>query len=545
MKNQSFLNNISPSDNQQFNIIVVDDEPSVRKTISKQLSIMGYNIDTAHDGMDAIQKLEKKSYDLVLTDLKMPNLDGRELLRIMAERFPTIPKIVLTALGNNEDIILALKTGAYDFLTKPISDIAIFQKAIERALETKRLNDKKTSYVNQINQINEVISVLNSGMDTEKIFKALYVSLRKIINFNRLSLLTNDNESNNITTMLVESDRKIFLERGERYDIQSSSLQAVAKKKDVLIINNFREYLLKNPNSKKVKLLLKEGMNSSLVLPLIIDNDTGGFLIFSSDSPCFFKDDHINFLKSIVGQISLSIQRGQLLEKLENQTKSLEELVKKRSHDLVKTQKTTIFALSKLAEIRDPETGEHLERIRNYSLLIAQIMKYSGIELEISTSYLKDLYDSSILHDIGKVGIADTILLKCGPLTSDEFNIMKTHTTIGYNALKLASKDLGDNSFLNMAMDVILFHHERWDGKGYPKGLKEREIPLAARIVAICDVYDALTSKRPYKEPFSHEKTLKIIKEESNHFDPLIKKIFLSSSSEFNHIRMEYSDKGL
>ena len=155
----------------------------------------------------------------------------------------------------------------------------------------------------------------------------------------------------------------------------------------------------------------------------------------------------------------------------------------------------------------------------------------------------RDLYDASILHDIGKVGIPDDILLKPGPLTEEEWELMKTHAEIGCKALQRASKDLGENSFLQMAMDVTLRHHEKWDGSGYPDGLKGLEIPLSARIVALADVYDALTSVRPYKNAYSHEESVELIKKEAEKFDPEILKIFLDNSAEFNRIRLEIKGK--
>ena len=304
-------------------------------------------------------------------------------------------------------------------------------------------------------------------------------------------------------------------------------------------IDDLARYVEKNSTSKSAKLLLEEGMRSTLALPLIIENRTRGFLLFASVHPEFFKEEHLFFLRSLGGQIALSVQRAELLEELEMHTKNLEHLVKLRSFELLKTQKTTIFALSKLAETRDADTGAHLERIRKYSVLIAQILKYSGHEDEISNQYLRDLYDSSILHDIGKVGIPDNILMKPCPLSPEEFEIIKTHTVIGYNALKTASEELGADSFLRMAMDITLYHHERWDGQGYPKRLAGAEIPLAARIVSIGDVYDALTTKRPYKEPFSHERAIAIMKDEEGRYDPVLFKIFLENEEEFNRIRKD------
>jgi putative two-component system response regulator len=286
-----------------------------------------------------------------------------------------------------------------------------------------------------------------------------------------------------------------------------------------------------------MRALSQSGVQSLIVLPLIMKDETHGFLLFTSDKGSAFISSHISFLESIGGQISFSIERAELIEKIEQHTKNLEHTIDIRTKEILKTQKTTIFALSKIAETRDRTTGDHLERIRSYCVLLAQILKYTGAE-EITNQYIRDLYDSSILHDIGKVGIPDTILLKSESLTEQEIEIMERHTTIGFEALKSASQNLGRDSFLNMALDITQFHHERWDGSGYTKGLKGLEIPLSARIVAIADVYDALTTKRPYKQAYSHEESLAIMNEESHKFDPQLFKIFMDNANEFNLIRM-------
>ncbi len=197
----------------------------MRKALPRYLVKMGYTIDTAEDGNVAIAKLESDLYDLVLTDLKMPNLDGRELLTMMSEKFPDIPKIVLTGFGTNDDIILALKTGAYDFLTKPIMDFAILYHAIERALDRKRLNDEKNRYVEQLRQINDIITMLNRGKKTEEIFMMLNTSLRKIIPFNRLSLLMIDESTGEVVTKLVESDREVEYAGMRNFNLSDSLLR--------------------------------------------------------------------------------------------------------------------------------------------------------------------------------------------------------------------------------------------------------------------------------------------------------------------------------
>ena len=206
-------------------ILIVDDEEPIRKLITKYLSNQNYILDTANDGNIALEKLQDHKYDLVLTDLRMPNMGGRELLQEMSDKYPDIPKIVLTGYGTNDDIIVALKTGAYDFLTKPISDFTILKHSIDRAIDRKRLNDDRNKHVEQLKQINEIISMLNSGKNTEEIFHTLNVTLKKIIPFNRLALTTLNRENNTVNTKLVTSDKKILLGEGDAFNLNESSLK--------------------------------------------------------------------------------------------------------------------------------------------------------------------------------------------------------------------------------------------------------------------------------------------------------------------------------
>lgn len=528
-------------DNERDRILLVDDEPLVRNTVSRYLARSGFEIDTAEDGKVALEKLAQNTYDLVLTDLKMPNLDGRELLKVMADKYPDVPRIVLTGFGEDKDILIALKAGASDFLYKPIGDFEILQHSVSKALEIKKLSREKDEYFEQIKQTNEIISMLNQGKKTEEIFQALSITLKKIIPFKRLSLAIKDDKNNTAVVKLTASDKGIEIpDNGLEIPLETPVLLALSENPRFALINDFEELISHLPHTNIINILLEGGIQSCLMMSLIINNEIRGYLIFLSDRKDIFKKTHITLLESIVGQIALSIQRGELLGDLELHTQELERLVDIRTKEILKIQRTTTFALSNLAEMRDLETGEHLERIRKYSILTAQIYKYSANETKISNLFLRDLYDSSILHDIGKVGIPDMILLKPGPLTPEETEIMKTHTTIAYNALKSASMNLGDNPFLNMAMDIILFHHERWDGTGYPIGLKGEEIPLSARLVMISDIYDALTSKRPYKEAFSHEKAVEIMKKQANYFDPVLFKIFIENSDEYNTIKQQF-----
>lgn len=222
----------------------------------------------------------------------------------------------------------------------------------------------------------------------------------------------------------------------------------------------------------------------------------------------------------------------------------LEEKVKERTKELDLTQETTIEALAVLAEHRDPETGGHILRTKNYVRAVARELKKDPKYHDFLTEKTIDMYyKSAPLHDIGKVGIRDSVLLKPGKLTDEEFTEMKKHPMIGYMAIKNAAKILGENSFLTYSMEFARYHHEKWNGSGYPAGLQGEDIPLPGRIMAIADVYDALISKRVYKPAFSHKKAMLIIQKDSgSHFDPKIVEAFLAIEDEVQQIALDFLD---
>lgn len=222
----------------------------------------------------------------------------------------------------------------------------------------------------------------------------------------------------------------------------------------------------------------------------------------------------------------------------------LEDLVAQRTRELTQTQDVTIHSLTSLAETRDNETGGHIRRTQHYVKVLAERLrqnpKFAGA-LDAVTVDL--LYKSSPLHDVGKVGVRDHILLKPGKLTVEEHAEMKKHTTYGRDAILYAEDQLEDNSFLHLAHEIAHTHHEKWDGSGYPRGLKGVEIPLPGRIMAIADIYDALVSKRIYKPPLPHSRAVEIITEgRGTFFDPDITDAFLEIHNEFRRIASQFAD---
>ncbi len=260
----------------------------------------------------------------------------------------------------------------------------------------------------------------------------------------------------------------------------------------------------------------------------------------------------------------ISLKFSRMFQVVENQALELTETIsayrkeivqrKKLENDLVESHEkfersriAIILGLAKLAEYRDEDTGMHLERMREYSRALAKELslspEYKGY---ITKAYVDDLYQSAILHDIGKVGIPDSVLLKPGKLTPEEFDTIKLHCVIGGDAILNVESQIKIQSFLSLGREIAYCHHEKWNGSGYPKGLKNEKIPLSARIIALADVYDALTSERPYKKALSHEEAKSIIFEgDGQHFDPKVVQAFIARENEFNGIRRSYcGDEG-
>jgi response regulator RpfG family c-di-GMP phosphodiesterase len=215
-----------------------------------------------------------------------------------------------------------------------------------------------------------------------------------------------------------------------------------------------------------------------------------------------------------------------------------------KNEQLIQTENVTIFALAYQAEIRDGETGRHLDRTAGYVKILAEEMRKNvKFRSYLTDDYIDDLVKSAPLHDIGKVGIPDMILGKAGKLTPEEFAVIQEHCSYGAHILEEAEKRLHFRSFLTMAISLVISHHERWDGKGYPNSLKGDDIPLSGRIMALADVYDALRSKRCYKEPFSHEKSRSIIlAERDKQFDSEVIDAFLKTEDQFKQTATTLAD---
>jgi response regulator RpfG family c-di-GMP phosphodiesterase len=287
--------------------------------------------------------------------------------------------------------------------------------------------------------------------------------------------------------------------------------------------------------------VIKEFIYISLVL--------GGYVIaimvqWSKLMRCILSMQESSLLAITNGDIKkrIPIVEHDELGSIASLTNQMLDTLESAQDEVMATRDVAIVSLSALAESRDNETGAHILRTQEYIRVLAtHLSTFEQHKPLLSTSYIELLYKSAPLHDVGKVGIPDNILLKPGKLTDEEFEIMKRHPEIGAQALSMAEKQLGSNSFLRLAKEISLTHHEKWDGNGYPNQLKGEEIPLSGRLMAVADVYDALISERIYKKAFSHDKAKQIIIEGSgSHFDPMIVDAFVHLEQEFINIANKY-----
>lgn len=231
---------------------------------------------------------------------------------------------------------------------------------------------------------------------------------------------------------------------------------------------------------------------------------------------------------------------------LKNYRDKLEEMVREKTSELIITRDVAIETLGCLAEYRHLETGSHIKRTMNYVRFLAEKLKeHPNFKDFLNDEIIEHLWKSAPLHDIGKVGVPDNILMKPGELTPEEFIEMQRHAIYGRDALSYSTSKLGPNSFLKIAQEMAYTHHEKWDGSGYPQGLKGVEIPISGRLMAVADVYDALITTRIYKPALSHGDAVEIIRNSSGiAFDPEIVKIFLQFEDHFRRIALEFTDEG-
>ena len=378
--------------------------------------------------------------------------------------------------------------------------------------------DRMESFI----QLNGKMATCASFTD---VFDFIYDSFEQFLPYDRMGVALINCEERTIRAERARSRLPIKLYNGYTLPLDETSLPQVIQEGKPRIIADLEEYLREHPESESTRYIVEEGIRSSITLPLTVDGRPLGALFFSSRIPNVYDWRHVEFLELAASCIAPSLERSILIGNL---------------------ILSSAMGFARLAAFRDTETGEHLQRMRRYAATLANAMATRApYDEEIDDAFIQDIYNFSPLHDIGKVGIPDRVLLKPGRLTKDEFEIMKQHTIIGAEALREAEAEACrlSHPLFGRAINIAAYHHERYDGTGYPEGLSGTEIPLCARIVAVADVFDALTSPRRYKSVYSFERAVEIVVAGSGtHFEPGIVDCFCSSLDEFRLIYDTYKD---
>ena len=522
-------------------ILFVDDEVLLMEGIKRQLR-KDFEITVAEGGEVALQILAQEGpFAVVISDYNMPGMDGITFLNEVYQRFPQTILVMLTGRAELNVAVNAFNNAHITrFLNKPCSR-EILQETLTEGLEQYRLRMSEQLLQAQLQQANQQLNQLNSQLESlvEQKTRALQLQYHYVANMAQMTSSTAIIQALVHTVSQLTDLHDITLWLSPQLDGQfscyyppDSGLPSFSATTcvDGVIAKLLNDKLLWQRNAVTTPVLnafevsLFSG-SPFMSVPLHSKQGVLGLLNISGDQAILESD----VLEALTGMTDLTAT-------------ALQSIWHREASD--DAQDAIINALAKLSEYRDPETGLHLLRLKIYSELICRFLaetdKYRDI---VTPEFTQDLVRSSPLHDIGKVGIPDAILKKPGRLTPEEFEIMKTHAQIGGDTLRSVYDQYPSQSFIKCGMEVAYGHHEKWNGEGYPLGLQGESIPLVARIIALVDVYDALTTRRVYKPPFSREQAKNIIIDgNGSHFDPVIVSAVLSNEGEFYKIAEQYAD---
>lgn len=437
-------------------VLVVDDDNGVRDVCVRALRVYGYQVGSAENGHIALAKLRENSYDLVITDLHMPGMGGIRLLQELRKLHVDIDVIVFTAYGTFESAREALRLGAVDYLTKPV-ELDDLEQTVHRVMEWRRVRQEKQR-LSEIVALYEMSQKFTGTLDTAETVREIVQFLWRRFVPQSLSLSLYHPDDRELE-LLAARGIPASEQPGTRVAVAQAEDGAMEQAHDALVVADV-------PN---------EGYGESVVLRT--QNGPVGVLRLARgiDQPAFGGDDR-TMLAVCASQIAGALDNSRLYRQLKEQ--SLQ----------------TIAALAAAIEARDPHTSGHSEQVTRYAVRLAEVA-------ELDAERIERLRYGAILHDIGKIGIRDYILLKPSSLHDDEFATMQQHPQIGAAILR-EIKTLRD------VIPIIEHHHERVDGQGYPFGKCGAELSEEARIVAIADAYDAMTSDRAYRKALKPEEAI-------------------------------------
>ena len=494
-------------------ILVVDDEKVIREILADFLNMEGYVVHTVEDGVEALKELHRRSYNLVISDLKMPNMGGLELIQKITEESLPVLTVIMTGFGTVETAIEAMKRGAYDYILKPFK-VEEVMHIVQRGLDRQRLQHENIR--------------LKDALSIYKISEAIATSLSVDTVLDLVLDATIDTVDADVVSLLLEdpSHEGRFSERMRKVSQRAEpSIEAPALNLDEvlplfqedrpLLVHGSRSYrFLASPPDLERRLV------SFSSIPLKLKGRIIGMLnAYSYTRGNKFSEGQRKMLYVLASRAAFSIDNARLYENLVDANKDLT----RANISLEENFKQTIIGFAHALEESDRYTRGHSERVATYARLIAVGLKMSGPEIDTVVKV-------GLMHDVGKIGIRNDKLNKPGKLTPEELAMFRSHPAKGRRILEPIP-------FMRDIVPGCYCHHEAWDGSGYQQGLMADSIPLIGRIVAIADAYDAMTSDRAYRKALPHEIACGEIERcIGAQFDPQIVPVFLAQIEEYRKV---------
>lgn len=510
-----------------INVLVVGDNAADRGLCRELLEAEEYEITEAAGGPASLAAVQKRGPDLIVMDGTTPNARALECIRRLKADPATrdIPIIMLTL--KEEEIAAGLQAGADDYIVKPFEHrelvlrIRSLPDLCRQKLELLRHRDVLGEHARVMTVLLEFAQRLAVANELDAVLEETVSMTMQLTGCRRVSIMLPDPEEKYLTiAKAVGVDEE--LARTIRVPVGSAVAGRVFLSGDTLVVNAPGQH--RKPGYDSAFFVSAPMMSKALSAP---EHVVGVLNITDRHDGHAFTPlelEHIDLICSITAYV-------------------IDDLVTRFARD--QARDSIAVALAKLAEYRDSDTGLHLDRVSAFATILAEdLRKMERFRTEIDDRFLTELERAVPLHDIGKVATPDHILLKPGRLTAEEMTIMRQHPEVGAETIRALVKRTPGTHFLKMSEKIAYAHHEWYDGSGYPRGLRGEEIPLAARVAALADVYDALTTKRPYKDPVSHEKAVEIIRELSgSQFDPAIVKAFLNHEQAFADVATRLADQ--
>jgi response regulator RpfG family c-di-GMP phosphodiesterase len=477
-------------------ILVVDDEEHIRKLCSEILQRKKFNVTTFSTANAALDAARNNTYDLLLTDISMPGMDGLELLRQIKDLHRDITAVVMTGYGTVNNVVQSLHLGAHGFLIKPFSQRDLVQ-SVEEALERNQLIRENTR-LKLLVPLFELGKTFLSELHLEALLdKVTEVSIKETRSDSASVVLLK--ESGDPIPKSFRGSKSVLGDDAYRSMMENCGAWIVQHKKPLLLDEDHPAGPIRGFGTIPI-------LDAAIVMmPLISKDKVVGILNLCKKKrgKRSFAQSELDLISVLCGQAAIAIENAKLFEEVETKNKDLENFYFE-----------SVKALAQAIEAKDSVTGSHGDRLESYALAIADRFGLTDKE-KISLRY------AAALHDIGKIGVSELVLKKRSKLTSEEYDEMKTHPERG-------GKILREVKFLDPVIPIIHYHHEQFDGRGYPEGLSGESIPIGSRIVAVLDAFDAMTSDRPYRKGLPMDTAVKeLMRYSGSQFDPKVVNAFI------------------